>query len=132
MRSEGGKETLANAVKISTGGAPFFLMAEEETFGPAAFIFPFSRESEVIAAANNTIFGLASYAYTEDASRQWRLLERLEYGMVGINTPSVSLPSAPFGGVKQSGLGREGSHHGLTDFLDIKTAHIGIRPEPDS
>ena len=77
--------------------------------------------------ANNTIFGLASYAYTADASRQWRLLDRLEYGMIGINAPSCSLPSAPFGGVKQSGMGREGVKYAIEEMTEPKLIVLNLR-----
>ena len=86
----------------------------------------FDTESEVLAAANNVDAGLAAYFWTQSPSRIWRMSEGLQYGMVGANTGSVSSTTAPFGGVKQSGFGREGSHHGLTDYLDIKAVHQGI------
>jgi succinate-semialdehyde dehydrogenase/glutarate-semialdehyde dehydrogenase len=89
-------------------------------------LFQFETEEEVIKLANNVDAGLASYFWTRDASRIWRVSEKLQYGMVGVNSGSVSSPTAPFGGVKQSGFGREGSHHGLTDYLDIKAVHQGI------
>jgi succinate-semialdehyde dehydrogenase/glutarate-semialdehyde dehydrogenase len=95
-------------------------LAREETFGPVAPIFVFDTEEEVIAAANDTEFGLASYFYTRDAARVWRVGEALEFGMVGINTGLISTAEAPFGGVKQAGLGREGSRYGLDDYLEIK------------
>jgi len=94
--------------------------AREETFGPLAPLFVFDTEDEVVAAANDTEFGLASYFYTRDIGRIWRVGEALEYGMVGINTGLISTAEAPFGGMKQSGLGREGSRHGLDDYLELK------------
>jgi len=94
--------------------------AREETFGPVAPLFPFSDEDEVIAMANDTEYGLAAYVFTHDASRQWRVSEALEYGMVGINTGLISNEVAPFGGVKQSGLGREGSRFGIDEYLEMK------------
>ncbi len=95
-------------------------VTREETFGPVAPLFRFEDEADVIAQANDTIFGLASYFYARDLSRVWRVAEALEYGMVGINTGLISTEVAPFGGVKQSGLGREGSHHGIEDYLEMK------------
>ncbi len=95
-------------------------VAREETFGPMAPLFRFRTEDEVVAMANDTEFGLASYFYARDLGRVWRVAERLEYGMVGVNTGLISNEVAPFGGVKQSGLGREGSHHGIEDYLVIK------------
>ena len=96
------------------------LIFSEETFGPVAPLFRFKTDDEVIEMANNTEFGLASYFYSRDIGRIWRVAEALEYGMVGVNTGMISTEVAPFGGVKQSGLGREGSHHGIDDYLEIK------------
>ena len=96
------------------------LIFKEETFGPVAPLFRFKTDEEVIAMANNTEFGLASYFYSRDIGRIWRVAEALEYGMVGVNTGMISNEVAPFGGVKQSGLGREGSHHGIDEYLEIK------------
>lgn len=96
------------------------LIFKEETFGPVAPLFRFKTDDEVIAMANNTEFGLASYFYSRDIGRVWRVAEALEYGMVGVNTGMISNEVAPFGGVKQSGLGREGSHHGIDEYLEIK------------
>lgn len=110
---------------ILTGATEEMLVASEETFGPLAPLFKFESEDEVIAAANNTEFGLASYIFTRDIGRVWRVSEALEYGMVGINTGLISSAEAPFGGVKSSGLGREGSRHGLDDFLEIKYLCMG-------
>ena len=100
-------------------------VATEETFGPVAPLFKFETEDEVVKAANDTEFGLASYFYTRDSARTWRVGEALEYGMVGINTGLISTAEAPFGGIKMSGLGREGSHHGLDDFMELKYLCIG-------
>ncbi|RYE38246.1 MAG: aldehyde dehydrogenase family protein, partial [Hyphomicrobiales bacterium] len=100
-------------------------VAREETFGPVAPLFRFKDEADVIAQANNTEFGLASYFYARDLSRVWRVAEALEYGMVGVNTGLVSTAEAPFGGVKSSGLGREGSRYGIEDFVEIKYVCLG-------
>ncbi|MFN7052625.1 MAG: aldehyde dehydrogenase family protein, partial [Gemmobacter sp.] len=83
-------------------------------------------EAEVIARANDTEFGLASYVYTRDVGRVWRVMEALDYGMVGVNTGLISTEVAPFGGIKQSGLGREGSRHGIEDYLDLKYACLSV------
>ncbi|GBQ23559.1 aldehyde/betaine dehydrogenase [Acetobacter estunensis NRIC 0472] len=96
----------------------------EETFGPVMPIFKFTDEAEAVRMANDTEFGLAAYFYTEDMSRAWRVGEALEYGMVGVNTGSVSMECAPFGGMKQSGLGREGGAEGIEEFLETKALHI--------
>ena len=101
------------------------LCASEETFGPVAPVFKFKTEAEAIALANNTEFGLASYFYSRDIGRIFRVGEALEYGMVGVNTGLISTAEVPFGGVKQSGLGREGSHHGIDDYLEIKYLCLG-------
>jgi len=101
------------------------LVAKEETFGPLAPLFRFHSDAEVIAMANESEFGLASYFYSRDIGRVWRVAEALEYGMVGINTGLISNEIAPFGGVKQSGLGREGSHYGMDDYLVIKYLCMG-------
>jgi len=105
---------------ILTGATQQMKVAREETFGPVAPLFRFTTEDEVIAMANDTEFGLAAYFYTENVRRTWRVTEALEYGMVGHNTGLISNEVAPFGGVKQSGLGREGSHHGIDEYLEIK------------
>ncbi len=102
------------------------LVANEETFGPLAPVFRFKTEQEAIEAANATIFGLASYFYARDIGRITRVSEALEYGIVGINTGIISVEQAPFGGVKQSGLGREGSQHGIDEYLEIKYLCVGI------
>ena len=96
------------------------IVATDETFGPVAPLFRFRDEEDVIHQANDTIFGLAAYFYAKELSRVWRVSEALEYGMVGVNTGLISTELAPFGGVKQSGLGREGSRHGIEEFLEMK------------
>ena len=101
------------------------LCAREETFGPFAPVFKFKTEQEPVDAANNTEFGLASYFYSRDVGRIFRVAEALEYGMVGINVGILATEHVPFGGVKQSGLGREGSHHGIDDYVEIKYLCIG-------
>jgi succinate-semialdehyde dehydrogenase/glutarate-semialdehyde dehydrogenase len=100
--------------------SPDALSFREETFGPVAPLFRFKTEEEVIELANRTEFGLASYFFSRDIGRIWRVVEALEYGMVGVNSGLISNEVAPFGGVKQSGLGREGSHHGIEEYLEIK------------
>ncbi|SAK54893.1 succinate-semialdehyde dehydrogenase [Caballeronia temeraria] len=105
---------------VLTGVTPDMKVAKEETFGPLAPIFKFSSDDEVVQLANDTEFGLAAYFYSRDIGRIWRVAEALEYGMVGINTGLISNEVAPFGGVKQSGLGREGSHYGIDDYVVIK------------
>jgi succinate-semialdehyde dehydrogenase / glutarate-semialdehyde dehydrogenase len=104
---------------------PAMLCSREETFGPVAPVFKFNTEAEVIALANNTEFGLASYFYSRDIGRIFRVGEALEYGMVGVNTGLISTAEVPFGGVKQSGLGREGAHQGIDDYVEIKYMCIG-------
>ncbi|ODT77302.1 MAG: succinate-semialdehyde dehydrogenase (NADP(+)) [Pelagibacterium sp. SCN 64-44] len=101
------------------------LVSHEETFGPLAALIRFETEAEVIAMANDSEFGLASYLYANDLSRVWRVAEALESGMVGVNTGLISTEIAPFGGIKQSGLGREGSKYGIEDFLEIKSVCLG-------
>ncbi|WP_210191206.1 NAD-dependent succinate-semialdehyde dehydrogenase [Bradyrhizobium mercantei] len=137
-------DALTHGAKIATGGkrdargGTFFeptvltgvtqemAVAAEETFGPVAPLFRFETEEEVIAKANDTIFGLASYFYSRDVGRVVRVQESLEYGMVGVNTGIISAELAPFGGIKQSGLGREGSHHGVEDYLEMKYICLSI------
>jgi succinate-semialdehyde dehydrogenase / glutarate-semialdehyde dehydrogenase len=104
---------------------PDMLIAQEETFGPVAACFRFETEQEAIAAANDTPFGLAAYFYTRDIGRAWRVADVLESGMVGINEGILSTEVAPFGGVKQSGLGREGSRYGLDEYLELKYMMMG-------
>ena len=105
---------------VVTGVTQDMLVAQDETFGPLAPLFKFDDVDEVIAMANDTIFGLAAYFYAKDLSRVYKVAEALEYGIVGVNTGIISTEVAPFGGVKQSGLGREGSHHGIEDYLEMK------------
>jgi succinate-semialdehyde dehydrogenase/glutarate-semialdehyde dehydrogenase len=134
-RAKGG-EVLAGGKRHALGGQFFeptvlagatadMLVAKEETFGPLAPIFAFDTEDEAIKLANDTEFGLASYFYSRDIGRVMRVAERLESGMVGVNTGLISTAEAPFGGVKQSGLGREGSKYGLDEFLEIKYICLG-------
>jgi len=141
------EEHVADAVnkgaKILTGGSPHELgerffqptviteatpdmkVAREEIFGPVAPIFRFSTEEEAIAMSNDTEFGLAAYFYTRDNARIWRVSEGLEYGIVGVNCGVISTEVAPFGGVKESGIGREGSKYGIDDFIELKYVRIG-------
>lgn len=134
---EQGAEVLAGGRVHALGGTffeptilanmtPAMRVAREETFGPLAPLFRFSSDEEVVAMANDTEFGLAAYFYSRDIGRVWRVAEALEYGMVGINTGILSNEAAPFGGVKQSGLGREGSHHGLDDYMVVKYLCMGL------
>ena len=101
------------------------LVAREETFGPVAPLFRFKTEEEAIALANDTPFGLAAYFYARDIGRIFRVAEAIESGMIGINEGLISTEVAPFGGVKQSGLGREGSKYGIDDFVQIKYVSMG-------
>jgi succinate-semialdehyde dehydrogenase/glutarate-semialdehyde dehydrogenase len=137
-------DALAKGGKIETGGKPHDLgglffqptvmtgitqdmaVSTDETFGPLAPLFRFKDEDDVIQMANDTIFGLASYFYAKDISRVTKVAEALEYGMVGVNTGIISTEVAPFGGVKQSGLGREGSHHGMEDYLEMKYVCLSV------
>jgi succinate-semialdehyde dehydrogenase/glutarate-semialdehyde dehydrogenase len=100
-------------------------IAREETFGPVAPLFHFGTEEEAIALANDTPFGLAAYFYTRDLGRAWRVAEALEYGIVGVNEGLISTEVAPFGGMKESGFGREGSKYGIEEFLEIKYVCMG-------
>ncbi|AZY92884.1 MULTISPECIES: NAD-dependent succinate-semialdehyde dehydrogenase [Paracoccus] len=111
---------------IVTGVTRDMKVATEETFGPLAPLFRFDTEDQAVAAANDTIFGLAAYFYARDIGRVTRVQESLEYGIVGVNTGIISTEVAPFGGVKQSGLGREGSHHGLEDYLEMKYICLSV------
>jgi succinate-semialdehyde dehydrogenase / glutarate-semialdehyde dehydrogenase len=111
---------------IVTGVTATMKVAQEETFGPLAPLFRFDTEEEVIKRANDTIFGLASYFYARDIGRITRVQEALEYGMVGVNTGLISNEMAPFGGVKQSGLGREGSRHGIDDYMELKYVCLSV------
>ncbi|MET3247309.1 succinate-semialdehyde dehydrogenase/glutarate-semialdehyde dehydrogenase [Burkholderia sp. OAS925] len=137
------EDALAKGARVLTGGkrhalghgffeptvladvTPDMKVARDETFGPLAPLFRFSSDDEVIRLANDTEFGLASYFYSRDIGRVWRVAEALEYGMVGINTGLISNEVAPFGGVKQSGLGREGSHYGIDDYVVVKYMCVG-------
>jgi len=104
---------------------PDMACAKEETFGPFAPVFKFKTEQGVIDMANNTEYGLASYFYSRDVGRIFRVSEALEYGMVGINVGIIATEHVPFGGVKQSGLGREGSSHGMDEYLEMKYLCVG-------
>ena len=110
---------------IITGVKPTMMVAREETFGPVAPIFAFKDEKEAVRMANDTEFGLACYFYARDIGRVWRVAEGLEYGMVGINEGIISTEVAPFGGVKESGIGREGSKYGILDYTELKYLCIG-------
>jgi len=110
---------------VIAGATPEMRLAGEETFGPVAPLFRFESESEALALANDTPFGLASYFYTRDLSRAFRVAEGLEAGMIALNTGSIAMEMAPFGGMKQSGLGREGGHAGIEEYLETKAFHIG-------
>jgi succinate-semialdehyde dehydrogenase/glutarate-semialdehyde dehydrogenase len=105
---------------------PEMKVAREETFGPVAPLFRFKEESEAIRMANDTEFGLAAYFYARDMGRVWRVSEGLEYGIVGMNTGLISTEVAPFGGMKESGIGREGSKYGIEEFLEIKYVCMSI------
>ncbi|MBX3483414.1 MAG: NAD-dependent succinate-semialdehyde dehydrogenase [Phenylobacterium sp.] len=137
-------DALAQGAALATGGAPlagegaFYrptvlrevpataLLCREETFGPVAGLVRFSTEAEAVALANDTPAGLAAYVFTRDVGRAWRVGEALEYGMVGVNTGSISTEVAPFGGIKESGVGREGSRHGLDEYLELKTLTLAM------
>ena len=110
---------------ILTNVTPDMLVAREETFGPLAPLFRFDTEAEAVAMANDTEFGLAAYFYTRDLARSWRVSEALEYGIVGLNTGIISTEVAPFGGMKASGFGREGSRHGILDYTELKYVCMG-------
>ena len=134
-------DALAKGAKLAAGGKKFggrffeptvlteatsdMLCAREETFGPVALVFRFKTELEAVALANDTEFGLAAYFYSRDIGRIFRVAEAIESGMVGVNTGLISTAEVPFGGVKQSGLGREGSHHGIDDYVEIKYLCLG-------
>lgn len=117
---------------VLTGVQPDMQLATGETFGPVMSLIPFQAEREVIRAANATSYGLAAYLYTENLSRAIRVAERLEVGMVGINDQRISTVEAPFGGMKHSGLGREGGRQGLLEFLETKLIAIGVTPEEEA
>lgn len=110
---------------VITGVQPQMRIAQEEIFGPVSTLIRFDTEAEAIAIANDTPYGLAAYFYANDLSRVWRVMEALEYGMVGVNEGVISTEVAPFGGIKQSGLGREGSRHGIDEYTELKYALIG-------
>lgn len=110
---------------VLTGVRPDMAIAREEIFGPVATVFRFRTESEAVELANDTPFGLAAYFYSRDVNRVWRVAEQLEYGMVGINEGLISTEVAPFGGIKQSGIGREGSKYGIDDFVELKYMCLG-------
>ena len=134
-------DAVKKGAKISTGGKSlggnFFeptilrdvdtsmLVTREETFGPVAPLFRFKTEADAIRMANDTEFGLACYFYSRDIGRVWRVAEALEYGMVGVNTGLLATEVAPFGGVKESGIGREGSRHGVEEYTEIKYMLMG-------
>lgn len=111
---------------VVTGGKDGMKFLKEETFGPLAFLIPFETEEEAIREANDTDFGLAGYFYTENISRLWRVAEALNVGMVGARVGLVSAAEMPFGGIQESGLGREGGIEALNEFLNIKSITIGI------
>lgn len=111
---------------VVTDATPEMLLSREETFGPIAPLFRFETEAEAIRMANDTEFGLAAYLYTRDLSRSWRVAEALEYGMVGLNTGLISTEVAPFGGIKESGIGREGSRHGILEYTEMKYVCVGL------
>ncbi len=111
---------------VVTEVTPAMMMAREETFGPVAPLFRFQTETDAIRMANDTEFGLAAYFYTRDLARSWRVAEGLEYGMVGLNTGLFSTEVAPFGGVKESGIGREGSRYGILDYTELKFLCVGL------
>jgi len=137
------KDAVAHGAKVLTGGTrhalgrtfyeptvladvtPDMQIAREETFGPVAPLFRFHDEKEAIQLANGTPYGLAAYFYTRDLSRAWRVVEALEYGMIGVNEGIISSELAPFGGVKELGQGREGSHHGIDEFVELKYVMMG-------
>jgi succinate-semialdehyde dehydrogenase/glutarate-semialdehyde dehydrogenase len=110
---------------ILTGVTSQMQVAREETFGPVAPLFKFRTEAEAIAMANDTEFGLAAYVYTRDLARSWRVSEAIEYGIVGLNTGIISTEVAPFGGIKESGTGREGSKYGILDYTELKYICVG-------
>jgi succinate-semialdehyde dehydrogenase/glutarate-semialdehyde dehydrogenase len=132
-----GAEVLAGGTRIEGAGAfyqptvlrdvpPDALICQEETFGPVAGLIRFRTEAEVLRLANDTPAGLAAYVFTRDLGRALRMGEGLEYGMVGLNTGLISTEVAPFGGMKESGLGREGSRHGLDEYLELKTLTLTL------
>jgi succinate-semialdehyde dehydrogenase/glutarate-semialdehyde dehydrogenase len=128
---DGGAEILVGGRPHALGGTffeptllvgvqPDMVISHEETFGPVAPVLKFETEAEAIEIANDTLSGLAAYFFTTDLARMWRVGEALEFGVVGVNTGLISYEGAPFGGVKESGLGREGSLHGIDEFTELK------------
>ncbi|WP_373700867.1 aldehyde dehydrogenase family protein, partial [Neisseria dentiae] len=111
---------------VLSGATADMRLAREEIFGPLCPVFKFESEAEAVAQANQTEAGLAAYLFTRDTARQWRVAEALEYGMVGINTGIISNEVAPFGGIKMSGLGREGSKYGIDEYLELKYLCLDI------
>ena len=131
-----GARTLAGGERHELGGTFFqptvladvntqMKISYDETFGPVAPLFRFTSEEDAIAMANDTQYGLCGYFYSRDVGRIWRVAEALEYGIVGINEGIISTEVAPFGGVKESGVGREGAHHGLDEYLEVKYLCMG-------
>src|SRR5690606_296871 len=110
---------------VIAGASAEMRLAREEIFGPVAAVFKFEAEHEAVAAANDTEFGLAAYVYTRDLSRCFWMSDQLQYGLIGINEGLITTVEAPFGGMKESGLGKEGGSQGLTDYLDTKYVCIG-------
>ncbi len=128
IRTGGARSPLGPAFLAPTlleGVTPAMRISREEIFGPVAPVTRFSTEAEAIALANDTFYGLAAYVYTRDLATAWRVSEALEYGIVGLNTGLISTPVAPFGGMKESGIGREGSHDGLAEYLETKYVAVG-------
>ena len=123
----GGEALEGNFMKptILTDMKASMRIAKEEIFGPVAALFPFKDEEQVINLANNVTVGLAGYIYTRDIGRVWRVAEKLEFGMVGVNTGIVSDSAAPFGGIKESGIGREGSKYGIEEYTILKSVTMG-------
>src|SRR5690606_25088493 len=137
------EDALAKGARVVTGGSsleglyfqptvvegvtPDMLMMREETFGPVAPVVSFAEEAEAVRLANDSPYGLAAYVFTNDVSRAFRVTEALEYGIVGLNDGVPSTPQAPFGGVKQSGIGREGGHWGIEEYLEVKYLSLGLR-----
>lgn len=122
--SERGSQFFEPTVLTEASGT--MVLAHEETFGPVAALFRFDTESDVVDLANDSPYGLAAYVFSNDVSRLFRVSESLEYGMVGMNTGAISTAVAPFGGVKESGTGREGSLYGIEEFLETQTLHLDL------
>jgi succinate-semialdehyde dehydrogenase/glutarate-semialdehyde dehydrogenase len=123
----GGQALQGNFMKptILTGLKPSMRIAQEEIFGPVAALFPFKDEDEVLLLANSTAVGLGGYIYTKDINRVWRTVEKLDAGTIGINSGMVSDAAVPFGGIKESGFGKEGSKYGLEDYIVVKALTFG-------